>query len=402
MLKLLYTFIFIIIYFNSTQAQNLLFKSGFEKDVYLDSNLIDEDGFSAEQWIYGTDEETGFTWPIQVLGGTGRLHLIGYDEHKALKNDIITVLGHNGDSTKALSMYQPYIAGDSIGQCPYSINDITEGTSDLYIKYWIKISEDWLETIGTRGSWRTFFEWKSKDYRFGTGFRLISYIYSDKGSNVPYWHWQGDANPGAPSWEIDNKDIPVPIGEWFLTEFYWHWSEDNDGQTLWKVNGEVVGDHYGPTTRNSKPIDFIMLTQIYGITDDGDTSISKLQWIDDIEIWDTIPSTTRVSKISKNNLSLPQINAYPNPFNPSTKIKYSILTPPMPSPSQGEEEREGLFVSLKVYDILGKEVATLVNKKQKFGDYEISFDATNLPSGIYYCNFNYGYFVKTIKLVLLR
>jgi hypothetical protein len=399
MLKTLFILIFVL---SALNAQTLLFKSGFEKEVYLDSNFADEDGFSAEQWIYGTDEETGFTWPIQVLGGTGRLHLIGYDERKAIQNDIKTVIGHTGTETKVLEMKQPYIAADGIGQCPYSINDITEGTSDLYIKYWIKISSDWLETIGTRGSWRTFFEWKSKDYRFGTGFRLISYIYSDQGSNVPYWHWQGDANPGEPVWEIDNKDIPVPIGEWFLTEFYWHWSEGNDGRALWKVNGEVVGDHYGPTTRNSKPIDFIMLTQIYGITDDGDTSISKLQWVDDIEIWDAIPTATSVNKFSENDQKLLQIKAYPNPFNPTTKIKYSISTPPQSSHSQGEGERDGLFVSLKVYDVIGKEVTTLVNRKQKPGKHEILFDASNLPSGIYFCNLNAGKFSKTIKLFLVQ
>jgi hypothetical protein len=131
-------------------------------------------------------------------------------------------------------------------------------------------------------SWRTFFEWKSKDYASGEGFRLIAFIYSDAQGN-PYWHWQGDANPESPMWEIDNNTVPVPVDEWFLTEFYWHWSEGEDGQALWKVNGQVIGDHYGPTTRNSKPIDFIMLSQIYG------NANPKYQWVDDIEIWDGIP-----------------------------------------------------------------------------------------------------------------
>ncbi len=56
-----------------------------------------------------------------------------------------------------------------------------------------------------------------------------------------------------------------------------------DGRALWRVNGQVVGDHYGPTTRNNRPIDFIMLTQIYGDAN------PKYQWIDDIEIWDGLP-----------------------------------------------------------------------------------------------------------------
>ncbi len=84
-------------------------------------------------------------------------------------------------------------------------------------------------------------------------------------------------------WEIDNKNVPVPNEEWFLTEFYWHWSEGDDGRALWKVNGQIIGDHHGPTTRNAKPIDFIMLTQIYGDAN------PKYQWVDDIEIWDGLP-----------------------------------------------------------------------------------------------------------------
>ena len=100
---------------------------------------------------------------------------------------------------------------------------------------------------------------------------------------TPYWHWQGAADPMNPVWEVDNRDIPVPMGEWFLTEFYWRWSRGDDGRALWRINGEVVGDHAGPTTRNGKPIDFIMLARIYGDVN------HKHQWVDDIEIWTGLP-----------------------------------------------------------------------------------------------------------------
>jgi len=82
-------------------------------------------------------------------------------------------------------------------------------------------------------------------YARGNGFRLISFIYTDEGGD-PYWHWQGDANPQRPMWEIDNRTIPVPQDEWFLTEFYWHWSKGNDGRALWRINGQVVGTTTAP------------------------------------------------------------------------------------------------------------------------------------------------------------
>ncbi len=79
---------------------------------------------------------------------------------------------------------------------------------------------------------------------------------------------------------------------------------------------------------------------------------------------------------------------YPNPFNPSTKISYSI-----PQTS---------FVTLKVYDILGKEIATLVNEEKQVGNYEINFDAKNLSSGVYFYRIQAGNFTETKKFILLR
>jgi len=79
---------------------------------------------------------------------------------------------------------------------------------------------------------------------------------------------------------------------------------------------------------------------------------------------------------------------YPNPFNPSTKVKYQL-----PSDSN---------VSLKVYDILGKEVAVLVNEFKPAGFYEVTFDAINLTSGIYFYKIEAGEFKQVNKMILLR
>ena len=74
---------------------------------------------------------------------------------------------------------------------------------------------------------------------------------------------------------------------------------------------------------------------------------------------------------------------YPNPFNPVTTISYTIPTPPQPSPYEGEGIREGFLISLKIYDILGREVETLVNEEQKPGYYKIEWNANNFASGMY-------------------
>ena len=255
----------------------LLFKSGFEDGVYLEEPN-DDTPIGRYQLLKGTDSETGFSWPINVLGAnTGGLHFVDDDSFHALENEIQTVIGHNGNSTKAL--YNIEHNEVDITQCPYEILDIPEGRKDLYIKYYIKMDS---ASLFQPNMYRVIFEYKTKDYAEGNGFRLIAYIYTDN-DGIPYWHWQGDQNSNTSIWEIDNRTVPIPINDWFSVEFFWHWSEGNDGRSLWKVNEQVIGDHYGPTTRNSKPIDIIFLTQIYG------NANPKHQWIDDIEIWDGIP-----------------------------------------------------------------------------------------------------------------
>lgn len=84
---------------------------------------------------------------------------------------------------------------------------------------------------------------------------------------------------------------------------------------------------------------------------------------------------------------------YPNPFNPGTKIKYSI-------PNTGADLVQ--LVTLKVYDILGNEVAALVNEEKTAGVYEVNFDATELSSGIYLYQINAGQFTSSKKMILIK
>ncbi len=79
---------------------------------------------------------------------------------------------------------------------------------------------------------------------------------------------------------------------------------------------------------------------------------------------------------------------YPNPFNPTTKITYAI--------------QSSANVSLTVYDLLGKQIATVVNKKQESGNYSVYFDASNVPSGVYYYELRAGNFIETKKMIVLK
>jgi hypothetical protein len=79
---------------------------------------------------------------------------------------------------------------------------------------------------------------------------------------------------------------------------------------------------------------------------------------------------------------------YPNPFNPNTTISYQI-------PQQE-------LVTIKVYDILGKEMGILVNEEKPAGNYEVEFDASTLPSGVYFYQLKSGSFIETKKMILMK
>jgi photosystem II stability/assembly factor-like uncharacterized protein len=111
----------------------------------------------------------------------------------------------------------------------------------------------------------------------------------------------------------------------------------------------------------------------------------------------TISSASSVKQLSVEEIpsQLELDQNFPNPFNPITKIKYAI-------PRVTLNGVEGSFLTLKVYDVLGNEVATLVKEEKPTGSYEIEFDATSLPSGIYFYQLKTDSFVETKKMVLMK
>jgi ligand-binding sensor domain-containing protein len=99
-----------------------------------------------------------------------------------------------------------------------------------------------------------------------------------------------------------------------------------------------------------------------------------------------------ISIVDKKNNVLPNgfmlYQNYPNPFNPTTTIDYSI-------PKES-------FVTIKVYDALGREVTTLVSEEKNTGEYSVKFNGSKLASGIYFYKITAGSFVQTKKMILMK
>ena len=177
----------------------------------------------------------------------------------------------------------------------------------------------------------------------------------------------------------------------------------------YKINDIVfVNDNYGIFVGNDAQYNGVIFKTLDGGKNLNlilDNQIGELYDVEikDKNIWvtgnyglllkskDSILTSVEEKNTVPQNLILHQ--NYPNPFNPTTNIEYSI-------PSNVKLETSN--INLKIYDVLGREIKTLVNEIQKPGNYKIQFDGSNLSSGVYYYRIKYDSFVQTRKMLLLK
>jgi len=155
----------------------------------------------------------------------------------------------------------------------------------------------------------------------------------------------------------------------------------NGGLLKVDVNGDIIwskplNDGIGLSVKETSDEGYI----VSGVTTDGNYDILLVKTTKD--------GTVNIEEelLVQSDYTLSQ--CYPNPFNPTTNITYSIP--------------ELSFVTIKVYDVLGNEIATLVNEEKPAGIYEVEFDAAGLPSGIYFYKLQTGNIIETKKMLLLK
>jgi len=145
-------------------------------------------------------------------------------------------------------------------------------------------------------------------------------------------------------------------------------------------NGYVISDHQYLAHTELDMYKEVWLTQEGVVNNKDDVVEAAIEWIND--------STSVAENNDKIILDYSLGNNYPNPFNPTTKISYQIP--------------EASFVTLKIYDVLGNEIVTLVNEEKSAGDYKTQLSGMRLTSGIYFYQLKAGSFVETKKMLLLK
>jgi hypothetical protein len=167
---------------------------------------------------------------------------------------------------------------------------------------------------------------------------------------------------------LDSDSSAIGAGAVTITNAITNWTEFN------------IPIFYTPGSPN--PVATLITIHISNGT--GFANVGSFALIDQLSFTD--PSAVEQINGLPQDYNLSQ--NYPNPFNPTTKIEYNL-------PEQS-------VVQLKVYDILGNEVASLVNEEQSAGTYRADFIANNLASGFYVAQLRAGNFTKTIKMTLMK
>jgi len=191
---------------------------------------------------------------------------------------------------------------------------------------------------------------------------------------------------------------------YFIAAMMYHWGkQSNDSLLIERALKTAYGVYY-QIWLNEQTAYFFNTPEAWNSADPTQNRAQQYQrpraiWELLLEIKNPFASLTSVGQ--QTAIRVPSqytlFQNYPNPFNPSTTIKYEIPLSPF-----SQKGGQGGFVSLKVYDILGRIVATLVNGIESAGEHTIQWNAGNIPSGVYFYKLSAGNFMETKKLLLLK
>lgn len=203
----------------------------------------------------------------------------------------------------------------------------------------------------------------------------------------------GTLNTGVAYYQVIVTDDAVPVE---LSSFTFD-VKNNNVLLNWRTSTETNNSGFEVQRKASgdwQTIGFVKGSgtttqpQVYSYTDAGLASGTYVYRLNQVDLDGSSHASSELSIVINNVTEFALDQNYPNPFNPSTQIGYSV------------SERSN--VNLVVYDLLGREVAALVNEVKEPGSYKVNFNASNLPSGVYTYRIQSGNFVQTKKMMLMK
>lgn len=295
----------------TSNSANLLFKSNFGAGVVLNAPTAFSTN-SAWQPLTGTDQETGYSWPVEALGSDlSAIQLIAVDPitpstiGNYIFNQIRTVTGPKGTAVNEIFQNVKIKAPVGMGgsQAPLMIKrpSALGDVKDLYITYWFKYPADFpnkLDSTVPAGNWRAQFEFKTGGYNGNNSegdYRIVINIVKGSDGKL-FWNTNADNIANGPLnpveyWSIENHVAPVPVDKWFKFEVYWKRTNNCDGRFWAAVDGEEIIDYYGNIMGDyNLPITRIMVNNSYS---GGYATVES--HTTGLEIWDGFPCGDGIS-----------------------------------------------------------------------------------------------------------
>jgi N-acetylmuramoyl-L-alanine amidase len=278
--------------------------------------------------------------------------------------------------TSIASWAQPGFSGSTIGidsgaftrDTLVTLSILSSSSRSARLSYvWnTTTATDWLIREYLNGGTPRSITWNKR------GSRLQAYVYGD-GSGTLFRFAVDDSVDVFPAGTTQNHEVnqwlPIDWVGWRLVE----WDLENDSLGTWLGNGKLEG----MLRFDSFQLKYPQGSKIKS----GAIYVAQLQVAKN-----TATAVEPVSGVIP--IAFELLQNYPNPFNPTTSIGFRI-------------SNYGL-VTLKIFDVLGREIVTLVNEARPAGEYTLRWDASSLPSGVYFYQLRAGDFVQTKKLVLAK
>ncbi len=290
-----------------------------------------------------------------AIDAAGNIYVTGYITGSGTESDYCTIKYNNSGVQQWAAIYDGpdgwdeawNVILDNAGNVYVTGNSAGTGTGDDYctIKYNNSGAEQWVARYTGAGA--------SNDY--------CNWVMADPTGNVYVTGIVGDGT-GNPQNIVTVGYDPAGVQKWVLT-YNGTGNEFDSGNALW-VDG--AGNVY-VTGGSDNP---------------NNTDFITLKYSSTIGIQQVSTELPSEFSLSQN---------YPNPFNPVTKIRFSV-----------SNEFSNANVRLAIYDITGKMVKELLNEQLKAGVYEYGFDASNLPSGVYFYKLSAGSYTETKKMILVK
>jgi hypothetical protein len=375
-------------FFEEGESRTLVNKSILDNGFLLTEELWQE--WDGSNWVnYSKDTYTYdgnnnmIEWLWQNWDGSywvnNRKYTYTYDGN----NNMIERLGQNWDSSYWVNREKYTFTYDGNNNMIELLRQTWDGSN------WVNDRKNTLTYDGNNNMIEELWQnWDGSnwvnDYKF-------TYTY-DVNNNMIEWLWQ---DWDGSNWVYTDKNTYTYDGNNNMIEELWqgwdgsNWVNYSKHTYTYDVNNNMIEwlwqNWFGSW------VNFWKWTYTY---DGNNNMIEELRqdwdgsnWVNDKKKIYTY-TITGIEQLADGIKTYSLSNNYPNPFNPSTTISYSVP--------------EIEFVTIKVYYVLGNEVAILVNEEKSVGSYEVEFNATSLPSGIYFYRIQAGTFIETKKMVLLR